>query len=161
MLEKTALKEQNEELKLTVEVGLQAFLPGLGNRSRVFLAPWSRSRLRKKPPLQKKNRAGAGAAKICRSCTGSQNIKSIVHLLLFFRKNYFTCFIFLAVLHQQFVGKKYLRAGDARSCMFLAPWSPSRLKKNEDPETIKRGIQEVQRGIQYINPRSKTVQITV
>ena len=58
MLEKTALKEQNEELKLTVEVGLQAFLPGLGNRSRLFLAPWSRSRLRKKP--------GVGATKIVR-----------------------------------------------------------------------------------------------
>ena len=39
---------------------------GLGSRSRVFLAPWSRSRLKKnrsRSRLEKKSGAGAGAAK--------------------------------------------------------------------------------------------------
>ena len=65
------------------------FHAGLG--SRVFLAPWSRSRLKKNQepePLGKKSGAGAGAAK---KLAGSSALredkkhKEIVLLLLFFR----------------------------------------------------------------------------
>ena len=62
--------------------------PGLGSRSRVFLAPWSRS------PLSKKPGTGGGAApkknqepkpqKIYRHLEDEKQ-KEMVHLLLFFR----------------------------------------------------------------------------
>ena len=46
---------------------MQAIYAGLGSRSRVFLAPWSRSRWKKKnrsrSRLEKKSGTGAGAAK--------------------------------------------------------------------------------------------------
>ena len=60
------------------------YVPGLESRSRVFLAPWSRSRLKKnrsRSRLEKKS--GAGAAKHLPAPQPCEKIKSI-------RKSYFS-----------------------------------------------------------------------
>ena len=65
------------------------YQPGLGSRSRVFLAPWSRSRLKKKPgtgagAAGKKSGAGAGAAKKLAGSSALREDKKHKEIVLFY-----------------------------------------------------------------------------
>ena len=70
--------------------GLLTKLAGLGSRSRVFMAPWSRSRLRKKPGAEalEKNQKPEPPQKnmpLLYRLLEAKKHKQILHLILFFR----------------------------------------------------------------------------
>ena len=118
---------------------------GLGSRSRVILAPWSRSRLKKNRSRSRfEKKSGAGAAKNLPAPQPCEKIKSIRKLYFSYsslgkilsfmvkKKIILLVLYFFAVLPYKFAGKRIFcqGAGAGRSRVFLAPWSRSRSIKN-------------------------------